>query len=49
MNIERDDEYAKTFVTARQRDSSELLFWFTRSDFYVTGLDFVFSRIALMC
>lgn len=25
-----------------------VLFWFKRSDFYVTGLDFVFARIAIV-
>ena len=24
-------------------------FWFTRSDFYVTGLNYVFARIGYMC
>ena len=25
-----------------------VMFWFKRSDFYVTGLDFVFARIAIV-
>lgn len=24
------------------------MFWFRRSDFYVTGMDFVFARIAIV-
>jgi hypothetical protein len=30
-------------------NKDSLSFWFKRSDFYVTGLNFVLSRIALMC
>jgi len=29
-------------------DRGSLKFWFKRSDFYVTGLDFVCSRVAIM-
>jgi hypothetical protein len=39
----------KTFKTVKPVDSGSVMFWFKRSDFYITGLNFVFSRIALMC
>jgi len=40
--------FAKTNVSVRPNNKGTLMFWFKRSDFYVTGMDFVFSRIALM-
>lgn len=52
MNIQPNDDYSylgKTFQVAKPVDKTSLGFWFKRSDFYVTGMDFVFSRIALMC
>ena len=39
----------KTFMPAKQVDTGSVMFWFSRTDFYITGMNFVFSRIALMC
>lgn len=38
----------KTQAAAHTEARGSLAFWFKRSDFYVTGLDFVCSRIAIM-
>jgi MFS family permease len=38
----------RTNMSNQSKKRSQLFFWFSRSDFYVTGLDFVFSRIALI-
>ena len=38
----------KTRAAAHTENRGSLAFWFKRSDFYVTGLDFVCSRIAIM-
>jgi len=35
-------------MSVKDTKKGTLMFWFKRSDFYVTGLDFVFSRIAMM-
>jgi hypothetical protein len=40
--------FNKTYMTNKTKGRGGILFWFKRSDFYVTGLDFVFSRIALI-
>lgn len=45
MAIEKNDATVET----KKPDNTGVMFWFKRSDFYVTGMDFVFSRIALMC
>jgi hypothetical protein len=38
-----------TIMPEKPEDASTgILFWFQRSDFYVTGLDFVFARIAIV-
>jgi hypothetical protein len=48
MNI-KPNEYDKTCrPTQADKNTTGVLFWFKRSDFYVTGMDFVFSRVALM-
>lgn len=41
--------FDKTHKTANEEQKGSLSFWFKRSDFYVTGLNFCLSRIALMC
>ena len=41
--------FNKTHVTINEPTKGTLGFWFKRSDFYITGMNFVFSRIALMC
>jgi Na+/melibiose symporter-like transporter len=41
--------FNKTHVTINEPAKGTLGFWFKRSDFYITGMNFVFSRIALMC
>jgi hypothetical protein len=41
--------FDKTCITVAEVRKGSLGFWFRRSDFYVTGMNFVFSRIALMC
>lgn len=38
-----------TRAPQKVEDSGSLMFWFKRSDFYVTGMDFVLSRNATMC
>ena len=40
---------AKTFLPAPLVDNTSVFFWFKRSDFYVTGLNFVLTRIAMIC
>lgn len=49
MNVKiADMAAAPTMAVAKQSEKGNVFFWFKRSDFYVTGMDFVFSRIALM-
>ena len=36
-------------MPTRDDRNTSVMFWFKRSEFYVAGMDFVFSRIALMC
>ena len=38
----------KTQAANHTENKGSLAFWFKRSDFYVTGMDFVCSRIAVM-
>lgn len=49
-SIVKIDEFdnKKTQAAAHTENKGGLSFWFKRSDFYVTGLDFVCSRIAIM-
>ena len=52
MKIQPNEDVSKfdhTFLPAKPVDKSSVFFWFKRSDFYVVGMDFVFSRIALIC
>jgi len=39
---------AQTVNAGHTENRGSIKFWFSRSDFYVTGLDFVCSRIAIM-
>lgn len=43
-----EHDLRKTQAAAQTENRGSIAFWFMRSDFYVTGLDFVCSRIAIM-
>ena len=47
MKVSKPLKPEATNVNASQPDKSNW-FWFKRSDFYVTGMDFVFARIAIV-
>lgn len=47
-NAAEKDLMKRTFAAAQTENRGSLAFWFKRSDFYVTGLDFVCSRVAIM-
>ena len=36
-------------VESARAATKGVCFWFTRSDFYVTGLNYVFARVSFMC
>ena len=46
--ITQKKKNAQTVNAGHTENRGSMKFWFTRSDFYVTGLDFVCSRIAIM-
>jgi hypothetical protein len=48
INKIQDTNIGKTKNATFVQDRNSLGFWFKRSDFYVTGLNFVCSRIAIM-
>lgn len=46
--IDEFDQKKTQAAVHTQNNKGTLGFWFRRSDFYVTGLDFVCSRISIM-
>ena len=48
FNIANNEELVKTYKTVAQTDKTSVFFWLKRSDFYVTGFDFVLSQVAIV-